>query len=179
MAYPATIETFTPVDDGDTIIKNMFNPSYSVIEELEAIVGVNGSAVESLKYKCDNFFIKTGNINYMWFWMATPPTGWTYYGLSDNVLAIKGGAYGASGQAVVGSWSQPGHVLTVNEMPVHNHNLVGGVGMALGTYFTRASETYAATYTDMGNKGGGASHNHGSAYRPYAAVGLIAKYTGA
>ena len=87
MTYPATLDVYTTVGDGDTIVKGMFNDPNDGVEKLQIEVGIDGTVAESLKYKCDNFFVAA---THAFFAQATPPTGWTIdTAHKDNVLACK------------------------------------------------------------------------------------------
>lgn len=101
--------------------------------------------------------------------------GWSLNaGISDCVLAFKGGSgeYNENGGTLHGTWTQPGHVLTQAEMPVHNHSTV-----TLNAYYAATGGVSAGTHmvrpgtVNTGNAGSGSSHNHGNTYRPYAAIG--------
>jgi hypothetical protein len=206
MAYPSTIDNFTTVNNGDTITDAMFNTPNAAIEALEAKVGVNSSSVDtSLDYKVNNFFVE--NIRKLYFYENTAPTGWLYESsVTDKVLAVKGGsqAYNTTGGNVAGTWTQPNHTLTTPQIPSHSHpstiapgsgahthdksmrlsvngspsdDPVAAGGSSGGTMTTTSDGIHIHTITP-GNTGGGGAHNHGTTYRPYAALGIIAKYTG-
>lgn len=136
----------------------------------------------------------------IWMYVDVAPTGWVLYaGLSDVVLAIKGGSQYPTGGAQGGSWSLPSHILAVNELPSHNHG--GDTGDDTHNHtFGGATPRYGTTGVDgsYGNKlggansssasvtinsdshshtipsqGGGLGHDHGTAFRPLAAVGIL------
>ena len=90
-----------------------------------------------------------GNIsNKIWMYSNSATDGWAVAGgLSDCVLAIKGGsrAYNVNGGNSAGTWSQPPMTLTIAQMPAHT----------------------------TGSTGGDQSHNHGNTYRPFAAIGTL------
>jgi len=125
----------------------------------------------------------------MWFYENSAPTNWTYYGgTADKVLATKGGsqAYNTSGGLTAGTWTQPYHTLSSTEMPIHNHT-IQGTGGGLVAYtdalcygvvggYTGPGAKYNTTghgETAIGYAGSGDGHNHGTTYRPAAAVGII------
>lgn len=117
----------------------------------------------------------------MWFYADVAPTGWNIVSASaDTILAVKGGAqsYNVSGGNIAGTWQQPNHVLTINEIPSHNHYVINaGFGPC-----QRGSADVQALRLDLGNintnnVGGGAAHNHGDTYRPRASVGIICQKT--
>ena len=128
MAYPTDLDDFTTVANGNTITAAMFNTPNLAVEALEAEVGIDGTAAESLRYKCDNFFVAATHV---FFAQATPPTGWTTDSAhKDNVLACKSdsGTYSTIG-ADKGSFTYTGMTNgnTVAEAahthtgPSHNH----------------------------------------------------------
>ena len=131
----------------------------------------------------------------IWVYRNAAMEGWAVDGgVSDVVLALKGGATYTTGAALAGTWTQPGCVLDATMIPAHTHGSSGahthtttvnntyGEGGALpwiyecgidgsaapATVFTSSSAAHEHT-----SVGGGASHNHGTAYRPYAAVGTL------
>jgi hypothetical protein len=185
MTYPATLDVYTTVNNGDTITAGMFNDPNDGIEKLMIEVGIDGTTAESLKYKCDNFFVAATHI---FFAQATPPTGWTIdTAHKDNVLACKAdsGDYSVVG-ANKGSWTT-----------AHNHQWYDYVDDASRSYNSAGSVDAIATVSDRGGiravaQGAGnvdvldsdmytANQYVGedSGWRPYATVGVIATYTGA
>ena len=201
MTYPATLDVYTTVNDGDTILKGMFNDPNDGIEKLMIEVGVDGTSAESLKYKCDNFFIAATHV---FFAQATPPIGWTIdTAHKDNVLACKSdsGNYSAIG-ANKGTWTQPSHIHTI---AAHNHkwlnvgiqsydsagtsyvtlnsNLTGDASglIVIVTQDGTGWRTNNSLYTQSVNINSGETGSNATtnSYRPYATVGIIATYTGA
>ena len=113
-----------------------------------------------------------GNSNtIVWFYLNTAPPGWKVLATgADTVLGVAGGAqaYNVDGGTAGGTWTQPDHTLTIDEMPAHTHSIVGG---STGTYI-EASGTQAGSGA-TGSKGGGGAHNHGTTYRVSASVGKL------
>jgi hypothetical protein len=109
----------------------------------------------------------------------TAPTGWTIVAVTDRVLAVKGGsqAYNTTGGTQAGTWTQPDHTLSIAEMPSHRHKpddnrkFMTGVNLGGGLDVDSGGQGDATWYTNY--QGGGGAHNHGTTYRPYAAVGII------
>lgn len=137
----------------------------------------------------------------LWFDQNTAPPGWTYDNTrTDRVLAVKGGAnaYSVDGGSVAGTWTQPSHTLVTTEIPAHthvigndthNHSFGGstprygssGSDGSYGSILYGGSDTVAASVSinndthnhTCANAGSGGSHNHGTTWRPGAAVGII------
>lgn len=173
--YPTALDTVASL--GGVVVDNVtahaasdINDLRNIVVELEEKVGVDNSAVTTtLDYLVNNFF-EAGRK--LWLYEDAAPTGWTYVGsVADRVLAVKGGAnaFNVAGGNQAGTWTQPGHQLTINEMPSHRHSYQSGGegGYAVGGQADLSVTAYTA-FT-----GGSASHNHGSTWRPYGAVGII------
>lgn len=115
----------------------------------------------------------------MYFYQNTAPTGWTYSsGVTDAVLAVKGGsqAYNANGGTEAGTWTQPDHTLTTSEIPSHTHSQVcdsRGAGSNFYGAYSGAPAAFMYNPYNTGSAGGGNAHNHGTTYRPAAAIGII------
>lgn len=161
--------------------------------DIQARVGYTATITE-INEACDlsvNAFHAPGRKIYLYEDVA--PTGWTIEGVADRVLAVKGGAqaYNVAGGTQAGSWTQPNHTLVEGEVPAHTHGTTGDhthtsafvTGTDSKTGYNLASTSSAAgdinhPTTSNGdhahaNFGGGGAHNHGTTYRPYAAVGII------
>ena len=209
MAYPTDLDDFTTVANGNTITAAMFNTPNLAIEFLEVEVGIDGTAAESLRYKCDNFFVAATHV---FFAQATPPVGWTTDAAhKDNVLACKSdsGTYSTIG-ANKGSWTYTGFTKDAHTHtgPSHNHQWYDNIAYptadvsydssgdptALGTDTVASTgiHTDAASakkinrdlYTTLAGTGASGAQSaagitHSGADRPYATVGVIATYTGA
>ena len=165
MAYPTDLDDFTTVANGNTITAAMFNTPNLAVEALEAEVGIDGTAAESLRYKCDNFFVAATHV---FFAQATPPVGWTTDAAhKDNVLACKAdsGVYSVVG-ADKGSFT-----ITTANMPAHTHTVPQGSTLAAGDYVQRAVASTSTTATSSSTGGGD------GLYRPKATVGVIATWS--
>lgn len=137
----------------------------------------------------------------VWIYANVAQDGWVIdSGVTDSILALKGGAqaYNISGGGTGGTWTQPSHTLLASEIPAHTHgsagshthsfpNLTFSYGSSgsegsyggeavggFGSYDIRTATTMstAAAHTHT-SVGGGGSHNHGTTYRPLAAVGTL------
>lgn len=114
-----------------------------------------------------------------WFYQAAAPAGWAIIpGLSDCLLAVRGGSvYVNAGSGANGDWQQQDHTLTINEIPPHTHNVVmiypsnSACKVPAGANNTGST---AGNYS-TGSTGGGEGHNHGNAWRPLAAVGIVCR----
>jgi len=123
--------------------------------------------------------------------------------VTDRVLAVKGGsnAYNVNGGVAAGTWTQPGHTLAATEIPDHAHSgtvdsdgahthdvntfIIGGAEdnqvqqIDDGTDSTDAAAAalsagaHTHSFTTDTDGGGDLSHNHGTTYRPAAAVGTL------
>lgn len=113
----------------------------------------------------------------MWFYADSAPTGWTLQGsLGDTVLAIKGGSTYTTGAASAGTWTQPSHTLTVDEIPAHSHTYTAPNNPENKRRTNgSACVTGVTAGTSTSSVGGGNSHNHGTSWRPLARVGIIAR----
>jgi len=173
MTFPTTLDSDfgTLVDNVDDAEAVNVNELRRAVEGLEAKVGINSSAVmASLDYKVNNFFVSGRKL---YLYENTAPTGWTIVAVTDKVLAVKGGsdAYNVTGGNTGGTWTQPNHTLTIAEMPYHRHLLSAVVSWSGGGSGIAASSTGLSVHT--GYTGGDGAHNHGTTYRPAAAVGII------
>lgn len=119
----------------------------------------------------------------LWFYQDVAPLGWsTITTIGDSLLATKGDGTSAytTGGTEQGTWQLPDHVLSIDEMPYHNHYIspmsqVGGVRGGDGSvvaYATGFPPGSAGPYNVSGS-GNNQPHNHGNAWRPQASVGII------
>lgn len=126
----------------------------------------------------------------MWFYQDTAPLGWqTLTTITDCLVAVKGGTNQYNTTGVRGNWMQPGHALSVQEMPAHAHLIpktkdstgssndlgpVRGKGTPGGDAVTLSTGGQGST--DTGGDGKPAiAHNHGNTWRPLAAVGVLGR----
>lgn len=112
-----------------------------------------------------------------WFYQDVAPSGWTIFpGVSDCLLAVKGGSTYTNGGTVQGTWQQEDHILTEAEMPEHNHtfNLADTNSSSAGARRARAGEnTILGAFGSTGTAGSNDGHNHGNTWRPLSAVGIV------
>jgi hypothetical protein len=136
----------------------------------------------------------------LWVYRNSAMNGWVVdSAVADKVLAIKGGsqAYNVSAGQTAGTWQQAGHAISVSEMPPHDHggNTGGNTASNIqGYYRTGDGSSSVIQHLDdassgswsstalrdasnhshgISNEGGGNAHDHGSTWRPAAAVGTL------
>lgn len=112
----------------------------------------------------------------MWFYhnAASDIPGWSLFASGDTLLAVKGGSTYTTGGTQSGTWQQADHTLTIAEMPAHTHKLRrGNETSASSPYTVRRTKFTQDTNGTTESTGGGQPHNHGSAWRPRASVGII------
>jgi hypothetical protein len=191
VAYPTDLDDFTTVENGNTITAAMFNTPNLATEFLQVEVGIDGTSAESLRYKCDNFFVAATHV---FFAQATPPTGWTTdTAHKDNVLACKSdaGTYSTIG-ADKGNWTYAGFTADAHAHQWHAtnqswqsngsstialyHNYTSAVGLIVHVAGATGYRTANNLYTKNSSASG---VTHDGADRPLATVGVIATYTGA
>ncbi len=112
-----------------------------------------------------------------WFYLNTAPPGWKALTTgADTVLGVSGGsqAYNVNGGSQAGTWTQPDHTLTVDEIPAHNHSIDSY--LSYGTTYHEVggiSDKVDTGSVNTDSTGGGSAHNHGTTYRPSASVGKL------
>lgn len=112
------------------------------------------------------------------FYQDTAPTTWTIENtLDDKLLFItKGSDAGGEtggGEHSTGTWTQPDHTLTIDEIPEHTHSYTHNNQ----TYWYRQSagpDMGPQVSATSGSAGGGEAHNHGTTWRPAAYCAIIA-----
>lgn len=116
-----------------------------------------------------------------WFYQNVAPALWAIIpGTGDRLLAVKGGNsnYNINGgtQNLFGDWLIPGTVLTVNQIPAHQHQyqmFEDSAGSNEGTQGARRARTAAGNSGTTAPTGGGQAHTHPATYRPAANIGII------
>ncbi len=129
----------------------------------------------------------------LWLYLNAAEEGWAIDAtVTDRVLALKGGsqAYNVSGGTNAGTWTQPSHQLVASEIPAHDHGASGdhthditgyesdGGSWSVASVQAGNSHSLPAaaqadgdhTHTSVGGDG---AHDHGTTYRPSAAVGTL------
>jgi hypothetical protein len=104
----------------------------------------------------------------------TAVTGYTLLITYDDMVVYitKGtGAGGESGGVLKsgGTWTQPGHTLSISEIPAHDHSISVPPYAATthrGSGSSNWTLAFSSPVTATGTTGGGGSHNHGSSWRP-------------
>jgi len=130
------------------------------------------------RYYANNVGWVEPEVDNIWTYQDTAPAGWSIIaGTSDALLACKGGgqAYNASGETQAGTWTQPDHQLTEDEMPshIHNYNIYNVLATAYGNPSNAlwyGVSTNGGTTTPTGDD---QPHNHGNEHRPLANVGIV------
>ena len=136
----------TPVFDWG---KNDFN--------VNGTLNINGTNIFELVYPVGAIYISVNNTN--------PSTlfGGTWVALKNRFLIGAGDSY--SGGSTGGEAT---HILTVDEMPNHNHRICIGAGSASEYYFApEGGKADTGAYANLSSNGGGAAHNN---MPPYLAV---------
>ena len=113
----------------------------------------------------------------MIFYQASAPTGWTvqtaaaYNDVAVMTTSTPAGGGSAGGAAhATGTWTQPGHALSLAEMPSHRHVSYGRKRYEDddNDLWREIMGTTGNYNTHTGYAGSGTSHNHGTTWRPKA-----------
>lgn len=203
-SYPTNIDSYVTLYDNTTTIMAVYiNDVQDAVEALQAKIGTN-TATNTMNYKIDNFFTSGRKC---WFFADTAPLRWTMVsGVGDHWLGLKGGSTYTTGGQTAGEetiggsqhgidwqWSTEWHVHRTFEYNapysysydqwgiLKNTNTAGtkaaGVACTIGKgdprlgKFNNASEAGYTQYNEH-------YHTHSGNWRPTAAVGILAEYTG-
>lgn len=133
-----------------------------------------------------------------YFYMSSAPLTWTIVPNSGNkLLAIAdntGNLYsGGGGGTFQGTWQQTDTILNIEQIPAHTHSAIvykNHSGTLAGLFSANQLETNKNIANTHATGGAGSTisnstdpsgatlgHNHGSAWRPAAAVGILCKKT--
>lgn len=150
----------------------------------------NGATDVTIAASAINTFLASGRK--LWFYEASAPSGWTIQTPATEALlavAKTGGIY-TTGGTQAGTWTQPDCTLTTANLPAHDHGSAGshthtlkGCYQGVSTYafglpYEPINDAYDQNIQSSGNHahtsvGSNTAHNHGTAYRPLASVGII------
>ena len=123
------------------------------------------------------------------FYQDTAPTGWTTINdLNDKLLYVTngsgfggqtGGAAHSAGTWIISGIAGGNHVLTIAEMPYHQHEIKKATATHPEMYGAGQAGDEAGAQQYSGYVGGGATHGHGAsshdgAWRPAAYCVIIA-----
>ncbi len=122
----------------------------------------------------------------LWIYRNAAMSGWASdSGVTDKVLALKGGATYTTGAATAGTWIQPNHTHTgpshthtISSGGAHTHDLKGDGSHAYVDASGSLYKASAGSHNHTGSSGAaGTGATAGSAtantYRPAAAVGTL------
>lgn len=208
--FPITLDSYVDkIDNVSTVLATSVNNLQDAAAQLQAKVGVNDStATSSYDYMLGDFF-STSVPRQMFFWMSTPPVGWSTSGVATNcVVAIKGGsnAWNSTGGQRLGDWT-----IDDQNTDIHNHQWLASYGSDPWCYSWQSDgetanypqgsgvlasmdvakglvNTYNYNPSDDRNYVEGKhcytsadshSHSFSGTWRPNTALGILAKYTGA
>jgi len=188
MAY-SRIKTWIP---GEILTASDLNSEYDggisndnsllgLVNGLDTDITAAEAATTALTSTVSDLSDEVDLIDNIWTYQNTAPTGWSIKAsTTDAILACKGGAqaYNATGGTQAGTWTQPGHSLTIDEIAAHTHT----ISEAIGGVFAVNDDVVGTTGTptgsfNTGSTGSGTSHNHGTTYRPLANIGIIIQRT--
>lgn len=102
--------------------------------------------------------------------VSTDTSAYNVYS-SGGQCAMNSSSTYITGGSMKGTWQQEGHQLTIDEIPAHTHSytLTSFIDGSSGG----GSRAGPSTSGTTGSTGGGAAHDHGLAWRPYAAIGIV------
>lgn len=200
--YPTTLDTWVTHNASDPVYAAHFVNLQDACRELQEKVGADSTATNTtFDYKISQFMVAS---THMYFYMNTSPTGWTATCvLGDRVLGVVASSgYAEVGGTATGSWtidstpsSTHNHIITYFSSNVtYSYNSAGntkqysypaknlgqndGFLIHVHTKNTKNdTENYAYNQTAYVDKTSH-SHSYDGAWRPQAAVGIIAYYSG-
>lgn len=208
--FPVTLDVYyDKVDNVSTVLATSINNLQDAAKALQAKVGKNDStATSSYDYMLGDFF-STGVPRQMFFWMPTPPVGWSTSGVATNcVVGVKGGAqaWNGTGGNKLGAWtiadmntdihqhtwwasygSDPWGYSWQSDGVTANYPVVSGVTTGMDSAKGLIAD-YQYLISDDRNYAEGKtcytnndshSHSFSGTWRPSSAMGILAKYTGA
>lgn len=208
--FPTSLDVYyDKVDNVSTVLATSVNNLQDAAAALQAKVGIDSSnATSSYDYMLGNFF-DTGTPRQMFFWMPTPPVGWSTSGVATNcVVGIKGGsqAWNSTGGQKLGAWvvadqntdthlhqwlasygSNPWVYSWQSDGSTADYPMVSGVLASMDVAKGVVSDYNYAPSDDRNYVEGkhcytsNDSHSHSftGSWRPNSAIGILAKYTGA
>jgi hypothetical protein len=201
--YPTALDGWVDKNASDPIQAANFVNLQDAVNELEKKVGRNLTASNNtIDYKINNFIVAS---SFMFFYENSAPTGWTATLVSGDYVCgvVASSGYGAVGQTATGTWS-----INDIGSDTHNHIWMyfsssvsytyisdGSAGIQYGTPTvgiggndsllsnlhtkntkndTRQLVYNLTSYVDTDNH----VHTFTPGWRPQAAVGVIAYYSG-
>lgn len=152
---------------------SLFDPLPSTAINNDLMVIGRGSTNYQIRFDQVSFVAGTQ----LWFYQDVAPSGWVTIPVGDCLLGVKGGStYTVGGALPQGTWQTADHTLTTDQIPAHTHQITlyksdqkGNLApQKVGS--TNQSGTNFATTSSVG---GSQAHNHGNAWRPLAATGIL------
>jgi hypothetical protein len=188
------------IEDNFAALKSMFSGTSAPANTVAGMTWFDTTyKMPKMRNNADNAWlgIMQGDATFkIWVYRNAAIDGWVVDAtVTDKVLALKGGSglYNVSGAGTAGSWTQPDCTLSEANLPAHTHGSAGahthtfegsgsGSGSVTAITYQTTLETKVSAVSGLINAGGGhthtsvgsgTAHNHGTAYRPYAAVGTL------
>ena len=202
MAQTWTDDTFAAGHVAQTDLQNMENNFACLKSCFSGAAAPAGAVAGQLWFETDQKVLKTRNAaNNAWYGLFHGDTSEKRLvyrdaamdgyardaGVTDKVIALKGGATYVAGGATAGTAGISDHTLTDADVPVHFHYgsiavkdgasamLRAAVGNAgVRQCLATAPASWDAAYGRTDTKGSGGAHSHGGAtYRPAGAVCIL------
>ena len=195
--FPTGLDTYVDkINNVSTVCATSVNNLQWAVEALQDKIGVDGSNVSgTLDYITGLFF--QVNTRQLYFFQNAAPTGWSVAGLATNcVVGVKGGAqdWNNTGGTKQGDWTIDDQVTDTHRhvwyyyssgaktyesdgVTATRYYRLGGPEVAGFVGQVQSGEDYCLTntwYTAYDSH----THTFVSTWRPQAAMGIIAKYTG-